>query len=165
MNLRPLPTPPELFRLFERKQISREQLQTAMALHARALIEEMVEARRNPVAALLETVRNRAAAAVLARRHGSARVREVFAALGAVEDFPPAQILWNASHPEVPLHCFIRTGRHPLFRVQKLAIKPLLADIAVEYTVSAESPLYRERLRLRRDRLGRLEVVERRGDS
>ena len=73
----PVPTPPELFRLFESGELSREDLQAAMALHARRLIKEMVQARRNPVGAYLEQLRNRTAAARLARKHGADLVREV----------------------------------------------------------------------------------------
>ena len=59
------PTPRQLFRLLDGGEITREQFRAAMALHAESLIEEMVEVHENPVAAWLETLRNRRAAAKL----------------------------------------------------------------------------------------------------
>ncbi|MEZ5431440.1 MAG: hypothetical protein R3F31_09750 [Verrucomicrobiales bacterium] len=58
-------TPPQLFRLYESGQIERTQLHEAMASHARRLIGEMEEEYRNPIAATLERMRNRLAAARL----------------------------------------------------------------------------------------------------
>ena len=44
--------------------------------------------------------------------------------LGAIETFPPAQILWNAGHADVPLHCFFRSKIEPVFRITRLEIQP-----------------------------------------
>ncbi len=159
MNFQPLPTPPELFRRYESGELSREQFHAAMAMHARELIDEMVEARRNPVTAYIEQLRNRTAAARLARRHGAALVREILAALGTIPDFPPAQLLWNAPHREVPLHCFFRTKHEPLFRVLKLHIVAGKVRVLVEYGESA-APL-REEIVLMRDRFQRLGCLSR----
>jgi len=38
-------------------------------------------------------------------------------ALSEVGDFPPAERLWNASHPDLPLHSFMRMRRKPVFRL------------------------------------------------
>jgi hypothetical protein len=160
VNFPPLPTPPELFRLFERGDLSREQLHAAMALHARDLIAEMTETRRNPAAAWLEHIRNRSAAARLSRRHGAALVREVFAALGSLSEFPPALLLWNASHREVPLHCFLRSRHEPLFRVLGLRAEPARVRIDIEWGESAAPA--RESITLVRGRFRRLELAERR---
>lgn len=130
-----------------------------MAMHARELIDEMVEARRNPVAAYLEQLRNRTAAARLARRHGAALVRETLAALGAVPDFPPAQLLWNATHREVPLHCFFRSRHEPLFRVLKLRNISGKIRLLIEYGESA-APV-QEEIVLVRDRFQRLGLFSR----
>lgn len=151
MKFNSLPTPPDLFRQFEAGEISREELQATMALHARDLIEEMVEVRRNPVAAYLEQLRNQAAARKLVRRHGGSELREIFSALGSIPAFPPAQLLWNASHAQVPLHCFIRMRREPVFRIIQLEIQPMKASLRVEYGENARNRTTREKIILSRD--------------
>lgn len=118
--VRMIPTPHEIFARFERGEIEREEMQALMALHARELIREMEEDHRNPVEALIEGLLARRAAAKLVRRHGGRLLREVFHALSQVPDFPPSRILWNALHPDVPLHCFLRIRREPVFRVARL---------------------------------------------
>lgn len=125
-----LPTPNQIFASFERGEIERDEMHTLMALHARELIQEMEEDHQNPAAALLETLLSRRAAGRLVRRHGGRLLRELLVALGDVADFPPARYLWNASHPDVPLHCFLRMRREPVFRI--LAIKPQGEEIEVE---------------------------------
>lgn len=159
MNFQPLPTPPELFRRYERGELSKEQLHAAMAMHAGELIDEMIEARKNPVAAYIEQLRNRTVAARLARRHGSTLLREILTALGVLTDFPPAQLLWNAPHREVPLHCFFRSKHEPLFRIVKLKAQPTKVRVVVEY--GETSSLVRETILLVRDRFQRLELSSR----
>ncbi|MCB1064493.1 MAG: hypothetical protein KDN20_16435 [Verrucomicrobiae bacterium] len=159
MNFQSLPTPPELFRRYERGELSREQFHAAMALHAHELIDEMVEARKNPVAAYIEQLRNRAAASRLARRYGPDLVREVFATLGTLPDFPPVQLLWNASHREVPLHCFFRTKHEPIFRVLKMKPESHVVRLTIEYGEATAT--VRETITLVRDRFRRLELAER----
>ncbi len=159
VNFQPLPTPPELFRRYERGELSKEQFHAAMAMHARELIDEMVEARKNPVAAYIEQLRNRAAAARHARRHGARQLREILTALGLIPDFPPAQLLWNAPHREVPLHCFFRSKHEPLFRIVKLKINAGKVRVVVEYGEAA-SPV-RETILFSRDRFQRLELSSR----
>ena len=130
-----------------------------MSMHARELIDEMIEAKKNPVAAYIEQLRNRTAAAKLARRHGAARIREILTALGLIPDFPPAQLLWNAPHREVPLHCFFRSKHEPLFRIVKLQVLPARVRVVVEYGES-RSPV-RETILFVRDRFQRLELSAR----
>jgi hypothetical protein len=101
-----IPTPKQLFALFERGEIERDELQALMALHAKELIAEMEEDYQNPAAAWIETLLARRAASRLVRKHGSRLLREVLIALAELEEFPPAKRLWNAAHPDVPLHCF-----------------------------------------------------------
>ncbi|MBL9154834.1 MAG: hypothetical protein JNK37_20300 [Verrucomicrobiales bacterium] len=160
MNFPPLPTPPELFRLFERGDLSREQLQAAMALHARDLIAEMTTTHRHPAAAWMEQIRNRAAAARLARRHGAALVREILSALGNLSAFPPALLLWNAAHRDVPLHCFIRSRHEPIFRILRLRTDRQGVCIDVEWGEAAD--LARESITFARGRFQKLEFIERR---
>lgn len=115
--------PAEIFTRFERGEIQREELHSLLALHARELIEEMEEDHRNPAAALVEYLLARRAVGRLIRRHGGKTLREVLVALSQITDFPPSRHLWNASHPDVPLHCFLRIRREPVFRIRE--IRPL----------------------------------------
>jgi len=155
------PTPPQLFRQFERGEISREELHASLAVHARGIIAEMVEAHRNPKTSYLERLRNYAAARRLAKRHGAARLREILAALGAIEDFPPAQILWNANHGDVPLHCFFRTRIEPVFRIVRLEVQPMLVSLQVEYGANDRAKTTRESILLQRNALLALELLDR----
>lgn len=161
MNFERHPTPPQLFRRFEDGEISREELHAALAVHARGLIAEMVEERRNPKTSYLERLRNFAAARRLAKKHGPARLREILAALGAIEGFPPAQLLWNAGHADVPLHCFFRSRIEPVFRITRLEVRPMLVSLDVEYGPRARDRTIRESILLQRNALLELELVDR----
>ena len=132
-----------------------------MALHARDLIEEMENERRNPKTSYLERLRNFAAARKLARKHGSRLIREVFSTLGQVENFPPAQLLWNAGHADVPLHCFLRSRIEPVFRVRSLVAEPMSVELIVEYGPHEKNRTIREKILLKRDTRLRLHLSER----
>ena len=159
----PTPPPNRLFREFESGRMSRAEFQLAMADHARELIEEMEEQRKHPVAAFVESIRNRRAAAKLSRQHGEAAVREVLAALADVPDFPPASLLWNAGHRHVPLFCFLRQNHHPVFRVVQMEVGQTDAFAEVEYQFGAASRRTREVFTLRRAWNSALMVEARRG--
>ena len=73
----PVISPNKLFIEFESGRMSRQDFHAAMAVHARELIIEMEEARRNPMAAFSEFIRNRRAAGKLARHHGEAVLNAV----------------------------------------------------------------------------------------
>lgn len=161
MNFERHPTPPQLFRQFERGEISREELHACLALHARGLIAEMVEEQRHPKTSYLERLRNFAAARKLAKKHGAARIREILSTLGSIEDFPPAQILWNAGHADVPLHCFFRSKIEPVFRITRLEIQPMMVSLDVEYGPNDRSKTFRESILLQRNALLELELVDR----
>ena len=150
MNFRPIPTPPELFRQFEAGEMSREELQAAMAIHARGLIDEML--------AYWERTRNRAAARRWRQKIGVVRLREVLEALAFIEAFPPAQILWNAGHMDVPLHCFFRTKHEPIFRIKHIEIEPMRVLVRLEYSKASKEEIKREEIVLRRDSKLRLEL-------
>lgn len=154
-------TPVQLFRLFEAGEISREELHAAMAEHARLLIEEMEEQRRNPVVAYLEYLLNDRAAKKLSRRHGEAEVREVLAALAELPEFPPAVYLWNAQHMDVPLHCFLRSRHPPVLRVRRLETERLNALIELEYGLPGGGAVRRELFQLKRNGVGILAVEQR----
>ena len=154
--LQMIPSPRQLFALFERGEIERDELQRLMAEHARELIAEMEEDYQNPAAAWIEGLLAKRAAARLIRRHGSRLLREVLVALADVPEFPPARYLWNAGHPDVPLHCFLRMRREPVFRI--LAVNPRgdEIEIAVEYGGAGRGRGTRRGFILRRDEYWRL---------
>ncbi|HRQ88966.1 MAG TPA: hypothetical protein PLA50_09225 [Bacteroidia bacterium] len=161
MNFPSRPTPPQLFGKFERGEISREELHEALACHARDLIGEMEEAHRHPRQSYLERLRNYAAARKLSKRHGTARVREVLAALGEIDGFPPAQILWNANHGDVPLHCFFRSRLEPVFRITRMDVQPMLVSLDVEYGARDKRLTVRESVLFQRNAMLGLELVDR----
>lgn len=161
MNFNPYPTPPELFRQFERGEISREELQASMALHARGLIEEMEEARKNPKTSYIERLRNHAAVRRLSKKHGRAVLREALTVLGNTDGFPPNQILWNAGHADVPLHCFIRSRIEPVFRITRFDVEPMFISLDVEYGANDKKKTTKESFLLQRDAQLNLAVAER----
>lgn len=146
-----IPTPNQLFAMFERGEIEREELQALMAVHAKELIGEMEEDYRNPAEAWLENLLARQAAGRLVWRHGRRLLREVLAALSEVPDFPPARYLWNASHPDVPLHCFLRMRREPVFRIVQFGRRGDAVDVTIEYGDAARGRGRKRSFVLRRD--------------
>ncbi len=157
----PAPTPRQLYRALDQGEISREDFRAAMRRHAEALIEEMEEVHQNPIAAWVEMLRNRRAASRLARQHGEHVVRELFTALSEVPDFPLAHWLWNADHEHLPLYCFLRTRREPIFRVLKLVSQPWLLVLTVEHGSAEKGKSVKEKFTFSRERFGRLTVVGR----
>jgi hypothetical protein len=109
-----------------------------MALHARELIQEMEEDYQNPAAAWIESLLARRAMSRMVRRRGARLLREVLVALSEVPDFPPVRNLWNASHPDVPLHCFLRIRREPVFRILNLELKAGEVRILIEHGKAAK---------------------------
>lgn len=145
-----LPTPSQIIASFERGEIERDELHAMMALHARELIREMEEDYQNPAAAWIESLLARRATGRLVRRHGARVVREVLVAIAEVPDFPPARYLWNAGHADVPLHCFFRMRRDPVFRILSLEMKSGEIRVMVEYGDAAKDK-HRKTLLLNRD--------------
>lgn len=155
------PTPRRLFRMLDSREITPEEFRDAMAHHARGLIAEMEEVHQNPVAAWIEMLKNRRAASRLAKEHGEPLVREVLVALSDVPDFPLANWLWDADQPMVPLHCFLRSRREPVFRVLKIASAPFVLAVTVEHGGMRRGASVREKFSFGRDRFGRLALHER----
>jgi len=151
-----IPTPNQLFALFERGEIDRDGLQALMAVHARELITEMEEDYQNPAAAWLEALLARRAAGRLVRHHGGRLVREILIALAEMPDFPPARYLWNAAHPDVPLHCFLRMRREPVFRIVKIGQHSDVIDLWVEHGDAGRGRATHRKFRLKRDDRWRL---------
>jgi hypothetical protein len=154
-----IPTPRQLFAMFERGEIERDELHALMAAHARELIAEMEEDRMNPAAAWIENLLARQAAGRLAMRHGGPLVREVLAALSEAPDFPPARHLWNAEHPDVPLHCFLRMRREPVFRIVRLVRHADRIEVGVEHGDARRGRAMRASFILRRDAQWRLRIA------
>jgi len=154
-----LPTPSEIFARFERGEIERDEVHALMALHARELIVEMEEDYQNPAAAFVENLRARRLAARLVRRHGGRLLREVLTALSEVPDFPPARRLWNAPHPDVPLHCFLRIAREPVFRILTIHAAGTDLQVTVEHGAAGRGKATPQLFTLRRDADWRLKVV------
>ncbi len=151
-----IPSPGELFARFERGEMERDELHAMMAVHARELIAEMEDDRINPAAAMIENLLSRRAAARLARRHGTGFLREVLAALADVPDFPPARYLWNASHPDVPLYCFLRMRREPVFHIVEIRQNHGAIEVTTEHGSARRGLAIRSTFTLRRDTRWRL---------
>ena len=79
-------------------------------------------------------------------------------ALAQVEDFPPARYWWNASHPDVPLHCFLRMRREPVLRLVQFGQRADTVQVTVEYGDGDGGRLLRRNFVLRRDATWRLTV-------
>ena len=146
-----IPNPNQLFARFERGEMERDELQALMAVHARELIEEMEEDYQNPAAAWIETLLARRAAGRLVRRHGSRLLRDVLVALSEVPDFPPSRYLWNAGHPDVPLHCFLRIRREPVLRILGITHRSEEIEVLLEYGEAGRGKGTRRRFLLMRD--------------
>ncbi len=129
-----------------------------MAVHARELIVEMEEDYQNPATAWIESLLTRKAAGRLVRRHGARLVREILIALAEVPDFPPARHLWNAAHPDVPLHCFLRMRREPVFRILNIANQSNTIELLVEHGDAGRGRGTRRKFILTRDDHWRLQV-------
>ena len=80
----------------------------------------------------------------------------VLGALADIDNFPPADLLWNAAHPDVPLHCFFRLRREPVFRLIRLKVDPLGVKVLIEHGRAAKRQTTRQEIQLVRDRFGRL---------
>jgi hypothetical protein len=146
-----IPSPSQICASFERGEIDREEMHAMMALHARELIQEMEDDYQNPAAALLETLLARRAASQLVRRHGAYLVREILVALAEIPDFPPVRHLWNAAHPDVPLHCFFRIRREPVFRFHSITPKPGGTIVSIEHGTAGRGKASRQTFLLSRD--------------
>jgi hypothetical protein len=142
-----LQTPRQLAARFERGEIDRSEFQSLMAIHARELIAEIEEDHQNPLAAWIESRLAKAAVKKLMRKHSEFRIREILTALSEAPGFPLAKHIWNAPHPDVPLHCFFRIRREPVFQILSIREEADVTEIHVEIFRSRN----RSRITLRRD--------------
>ncbi len=156
-----LPAPAHLFRLFDQGRITRSEFQAAMRLHQLLLIDDIHDAMRDPGLSWFDEVLNRRAARRLIKQHGEDIVRETLVALSDIPGFPPAIHLWNAGHRLVPLYCFLRTKRAPIFRITRLDAAPQAVGIVIEYSRGRKEDITREEISLRRNRQGQLVAISR----
>ena len=145
--------------MFERGEIGLAEVNEMMSQHAKGLIAEMEEDYQNPAAALLEYLLANRAASKLERKHGGQLLREIFHALSEVEDFPPAQLLWNALHDDVPLHCFLRIRRAPVFRVVSIEQSGSWLVVVTEHGPLSKRLMERRKFMLQRNASRKLRVV------
>jgi hypothetical protein len=127
-----LETPRQLAARFERGEIDRTEFQSLMAIHARELIAEIEKDHQNPLAAWIESRLARAAVKRLMKKHSEFRIREILTALSESQGFPLAKYLWNAPHPDVPLHCFFRIRREPIFQILSIREEADSTEIHLE---------------------------------
>ena len=149
-----LPTPRQLAARFERGEIDRAEFQSQMAIHARELISEMEEEHLNPLSAWMEMRLAKSTVKRLLKQHSAYRIREILSALSEAPGFPLARYLWNAPHPDVPLHCFFRIRREPVFRILSIRDHDAETEIEVEILRSRN----RTKITLHRDAYWRLQA-------
>ncbi len=142
-----LETPRQLVQRFERGEMAREEFQAMMAVHQRELIREIDEDHMNPLAAWIESRLARSSVKKLLRKHTAFQIREVLLALSEAPGFPLAKYLWNAAHPDVPLHCFFRIRKEPVFQI--LSMEAIVDTVEVHLEI--HRPRNRERITLVRD--------------
>ncbi len=145
-------TPRQLVARFERGELDRAEFQEKMFLFQRELLEEIEEDVQNPFAAWLEARAARGVAKKLLKDTSEYRVREVLATMAEVPGYPHARYLWNAAHPDVPLHCFFRVKREPSFQITEMREKG--SEVLVKITREGE----KEEFLIKRDRFGQLLV-------
>jgi hypothetical protein len=146
-----IPTPDRLFIQFENGEIGREELHALMAVHARECLADIERDHQDPVAGMLETLSARRAMRKLVRQHGARLLRESLIAMAALPDFPPAKYLWNASHPDVPLYCFLRMRREPVFRIRAIRASGKACELMIEHGSSIKTLTERCHVLLERD--------------
>ncbi len=153
-----LQTPNQITASFERGEIERNEMHALMASHARELIREMDEDYQNPAAAWIEGLLAKRSMGQLVRRHSAKLIREILVALADIPDFPPVRHLWNAAHPDVPLHCFLRMRREPIFRIQKIEIRSAEVHLVLELGEAGNAKCLRCEVVLRRNHLWKLKA-------
>jgi hypothetical protein len=145
-------TPGQLAARFERGEIDRMEFQALMAIHQRELIKEIDEDHRNPLAAWMESRLARSSVRKLLKKHSALLIREVLAALSEADGFPLAKYIWNATHPDVPLHCFFRIRREPVFHILSIHSEGNTVEVHFEIHTARN----RQRITLTRDSQWRL---------
>lgn len=153
--------PNQLHRLFEEGKIEFHELQEKIDEFAHELIAEMEAEHDNPQASFIDRLMNKRAATKLIKEHGEAAIRELFSVMAEMDNFPPALLLWNADHWDVPLHCFIRLKREPVFRIKELRARSRQATMIIEHGSAKKNKTIREKLHFQRDWLERMTITRR----
>ena len=161
MNDAQLISPHRLLKLYRAKKITRAQWLAGMRLHFLLALKEIEEDRSQPKRASMESWRCKNAARRMLRNHTEAELREIFTALGELDDFPPSVYLWNADQSDVPLHCLLREKRVPVLRFTDVQIRRLTAELVIEYGGLRKKDRTREKITLRRDWRGTMVVESR----
>ena len=157
----PLIPPNKLLAWYQSGSITRKQWLAGMRLQLLQALREIAEDGKNPEGALLERLRCRNAARRLTKKHTESELREVFMSLSRLDDFPPANYLWNADHLETPIHTMLREKRVPVLKVIDLEIHRLSARLTIEYGGLKIKNRTRERIYLRRDWRGIMVIEDR----
>ena len=124
-------------------------------------LSEIEQDMADPSGTRLEIMRCKLACRRLKRNHHEAEIREVFVTLSELEDFPPANFLWNADQLDIPLYCFLREKRVPVIRFPKIQIHRTSAKLTIEYGGIKSKYRIRETIQLRRDWRGTMIVESR----
>ncbi|BDS07582.1 hypothetical protein NT6N_26220 [Oceaniferula spumae] len=161
MNPQHLPSPNRLFAWYKAGKITRAQWLEGMRHQFLLALKEIEQDRENPKLALMESWRCKAAARRLKKDNTEAELREIFMSLAELDDFPPANYLWNADQLDVPMYCFLREKRTPVLRFTKMQIRRLTAEVEIEYGGLKSKKRMRESIRLRRDWRGVMVVESR----
>lgn len=147
-----LETPRQLVAKFERGEIDRMEFQALMAIHQRELIKEIDEDHQNPLGAWLEARLAKSSVKKLLKQHTAFQIREVLIALSESDGFPLAKYIWNAAHPDIPLHCFFRIRREPVFQILNIHSEGKTVEVHLEIHTARN----RQRITLTRDSQWRL---------
>lgn len=161
----PLISPNRLLAWYQSGTITRKQWLGGMRLQLLQALREISEDNANPQAALMERLRCRNAARKLTHKYTEAELREVFISLSQLDDFPPANYLWNADQIDNPLHTILREKRVPVLKFKDVQIHRLSAKLIIEYGSLKAKNRTRERIQLRRDWRGVLIVEDRQCQS
>lgn len=127
-----LETPRQLVARFERGELDHMEFQALMSIHQRELIREIDEDHQNPLAAWLESRLARASVKKLLNSHTAFQIREVLIALSEVDGFPLAKYIWNAAHPDLPLHCFFRIRKEPVLQIISIRSEGNTVEVHLE---------------------------------
>ena len=108
------------------------EFQTLMSIHQRELIQEIEEDHQNPMAAWLESRLAKSSLKRLLKKHSASQIREILVAISEADDFPLAKYIWNAPHPDIPLHCFFRIRRKPVFQILSIRSEGDTVEVHLE---------------------------------
>jgi hypothetical protein len=157
----PLLSPHRLLAYYKSGAITRKQWLAGMRQHLLQALAEISEDIADPRGAFLERLRCRNAARRLTKKNTEAELREVFTSLSQLDDFPPANYLWNAEQLETPLYSLLREKRIPVLKFKDVQILRQSAKLTVVYGSLKPKNRIMETIQLRRDWRGVLIVEDR----